>query len=202
MYLPKVFEQEQISELFEFIRQWSFAELITTFNKELFVNHVPFFVDEHQNKLYGHLAIKNPQVALLESADQLMVVFKGADSYISPAWYTSEQMVPTWNYEVVHVLGKATLIYDEPLMALLEKLTKKHEEQFESSWEINSLSENNLNRMMEMIVGFEIDILSIKGKTKLSQNRSREDRVAVVSGLRAKNDSMSEIIADKMELNI
>lgn len=56
--------------------------------------------------------------------------------------------------------------------------------------------------MMKAIVGFEIDISSIKGKSKLSQNRSVEDRAGVVSGLRNQNDSMSLIIANKMELNL
>ncbi|MCK5829624.1 MAG: FMN-binding negative transcriptional regulator [Methylococcales bacterium] len=202
MYLPKVFEKEDKDELFEFIDQWNFGELITTFDKELFVNHVPFILDRKQNKLFGHLAVKNPQIRLLEKADDLIVVFKGADSYISPNWYDSEGMVPTWNFEVVHVYGKAKLVYGDELLTILEKLTEKHERQSEKPWKVTTIPEDRLNNLMKIIVGFEIDISRIRGKSKLSQNRSIEDRKGVITGLRAKHDRLSLIIADLMESDI
>jgi transcriptional regulator len=201
MYIPKVFEIKNRVELFKFIEQWSFGNLVTTYGGELFVNHVPFVIDKSQNKLYGHLAIKNPQLALLEKADDLAVVFNGANCYISPSWYVSQEMVPTWNFETVHVSGKARLVDNNALLAILEKLTEKHERQFENLWKMDKLSDSKLSVMMKMIVGFEIDITSIEGKSKLSQNRSAEDRAGVISGLRTQNDSMSLSIADKMESN-
>ena len=155
-----------------------------------------------QNKLYGHLAVKNPQIALLEKADDLAVIFSGVNSYISPSWYVTQEMVPTWNFEAVHVSGQARLVDDDRLLTILERLTEKHERQFENPWRMDKLSEPKLSVMMKMIVGFEIDISSIKGKSKLSQNRSTEDRMGVISGLRTQNDSMSRVIADKMELNL
>lgn len=202
MYNPKVFKIEDEAELFEFIEQWSFADLITTNEGELFVNHVPFVFDKSQNKLYGHLAINNPQCTLLEKADDLTIVFKGANSYISPSWYVTQDMVPTWNFEAVHILGKARLVDNNRLISILEKLTEKHEEQFENRWKMDKVSKPKLDIMLKLIVGFEIEINSIKGKSKLSQNRSIEDRVSVISGLRDQRDNMALSIADKMELNL
>ena len=202
MYCPKAFKIEDEAELFEFIEQWSFADLITTNDGELFVNHVPFVFDRSQKKLYGHLAVNNPQCALLEKADDLTVVFKGANIYISPSWYVSQDMVPTWNFEAVHISGKARLVDNNGLITILEKLTEKHEEAFENRWKMEKVSLPKLDDMLKMIVGFEIDISSIKGKSKLSQNRSVEDRVGVISGLKDQNNSMSLSVADKMELNL
>ena len=202
MYCPKAFKIEDEAELFEFIEQWSFADLITTNDGELFVNHVPFVFDRSQKKLYGHLAVNNPQCALLEKADDLTVVFKGANIYISPSWYVSQDMVPTWNFEAVHISGKARLVDNNGLITILEKLTEKHEEPFENRWKMEKVSKPKLDIMLKMVVGFEIDISSIKGKSKLSQNRSVEDRVGVISGLKDQNDSMSLSVADKMELNL
>jgi transcriptional regulator len=202
MYIPKVFEIENKTELFEFIEQWSFGDLITACDGELFVNHVPFIVDKSQNKLYGHLAVNNPQLSLLEKANNLIVAFNGDNCYISPSWYVSQEMVPTWNFEAVHVSGKAQLVDNDELMTILEKLTENHEKHFDNPWKIDKLSNSKLSVMMKMIVGFEIDISSIKGKSKLSQNRSVEDRVAVISGLRTQGNSMSLSIADKMESNL
>ena len=202
MYYPKVFKIEDEAELFGFIEQWSFADLITTNDGELFVNHVPFVFDRSQKKLYGHLAVNNPQLAFLEKADDLTVVFKGANTYISPSWYISQDMVPTWNFEAVHVSGKARLVDDTGLITILEKLTEKYEEPFENRWKMDKVSKSKLEIMLKMIVGFEIEIISINGKSKLSQNRSREDQLGVIAGLRNQNNSMSLSVADKMELNI
>ena len=202
MYIPKAFEIENKTELFEFIEQWSFGDLITTHNGELFVNSVPFVVDKTLNKLYGHLAVNNPQLSLLEKANDLAVVFNGVNAYISPSWYVSQEMVPTWNFESVQVRGQAKQVSNDKLLVILEQLTEKHERQFEQPWKLDKVSEPKLNAMMEMIVGFEIDISCIKGKSKLSQNRSVDDRVGVISGLRNQNDNMSLSVADKMALNL
>ncbi|BCG64066.1 MAG: transcriptional regulator [Methyloprofundus sp.] len=202
MYIPEVFAIENKSELYEFISQWSFGDLITTCSGELFVNHVPFVVDKNRNKLYGHLAVNNPQLAMLESADDLLVAFKGANAYVSPSWYISQEMVPTWNFEVVQVSGKAKLVESDELLSILQQLTDQHERQFANSWCMDKVSEAKLARMLDMIVGFEIEISTIKGKSKLSQNRSVEDQIGVISGLQAQQDNMAQLVADKMELNL
>jgi transcriptional regulator len=202
MYIPETFKIERNAELFEFIEQWSFGDLVTTYAGELFINHVPFVFDKSQNKLYGHLAVKNPQLALLEQADDLAVVFNGVNCYISPSWYVSQEMVPTWNFEAVYISGKARLADENELMIILQKLTEKYERQFETPWKMDKVSESRLSVMMKMIVGFEIDISNIKGKSKLSQNRSAEDRTGVISGLRTQNDNMAQLVADKMQSNL
>jgi len=102
--------------------------------------------------------------------------------------------------EAVQVSGKAKLVDADDLLTILENLTDKHERQFEMPWKMDKVSEPKLN--MKMIVGFEIDLISIKGKSKLSQNRSLEDRKGIISRLRTQNESMANMIADKMELNI
>jgi len=202
MYIPKAFEVDNKTELFEFIEQWSFGDLITTYKGELFVNAVPLVIDKEQNKLYGHLAVNNPQLSLLEKAEDLAVIFNGANAYISPSWYVSQEMVPTWNFESVQIKGRAKKVSKDRLLVILEQLTEKHERQFEQPWKLDKVSAPKFNAMVEMIAEFEIDISSIKGKSKLSQNRSVEDQVGVISGLRNQNESMSLSIADKMTLNL
>ncbi len=202
MYIPKVFDIENKNELFKFIDQWSFGDLVTTCGGEILINHLPFIVDKNQAKLYGHFAVNNPQLALLEKADDLLIVFKGAHAYISPSWYVSQEMVPTWNFESVQVQGKASIVTNDKLLYILEQLTAKHESQFEFPWTIEQVSAPKLKAMMAMIVGFEIEIVSIQGKSKLSQNRSREDRTGVISGLKNQQEYMSTLIAEKMTSNL
>ncbi len=199
MYTPDIFAIKDRNELFEFIEQWSFGDLVTTCDGELFINHVPFILDREQDKLYGHFSLQNPQCTLLEKADDLLIVFKGAHCYVSPSWYESKEMVPTWNFESVQVRGRAKLVTGDGLLAILEKLIERHEQQLESPWKIEKVSEAKLKVLMKAIIGFEIDISSIKGKSKLSQNRSNEDKAGVIKGLMTQNDYMASIIANKMD---
>ncbi len=84
----------------------------------------------------------------------------------------------------------------------MEKLAEKHEAKFENRWKMDAVSKPKLDMMLKMIVGFEIEISRIKGKSKLSQNRSIEDRVGIIAGLRDQRDGMALSIADKIELNL
>lgn len=199
MYIPDIFAINDSNELYAFIEQWNFGDLITTCNGDLFVNHVPFILDKEQSKLYGHFSLRNPQCDLLEIADDLLVVFRGAHCYVSPSWYVSKEMVPTWNFESVQVRGKAKLVTGDGLLAILTKLTNLHESQFESPWKIEKITEAKRKVLMQAIIGFEIEIVSIKGKSKLSQNRSDADKLGVIKGLRSQNDVMSSTIANKMD---
>lgn len=104
--------------------------------------------------------------------------------------------------EVVQVSGKAKLVGSDKLLSILQQLTDQHEKQFANPWSLDKVSEAKLARMLDMIVGFEIEISAIKGKSKLSQNRSLEDQVGVISGLHTQQDSMTQLVADKMQLNL
>ena len=46
----------------------------------------------------------------------MLVVFQGADSYVTPSWYATKQetgkVVPTWNYVMVQVRGTVRVIED------------------------------------------------------------------------------------------
>ncbi len=53
---------------------------------------------------------------------------------------------------------------------------------------------------MRAIVGIEIPIASIEGKSKMSQNRDEADRRGVVEGLRDADDPhRDERVADRIE---
>lgn len=201
MYVPKPFVFENREALLNCIDQWSFGELITCTAGKLMVNHVPLLLDKEQQVLYGHFAKQNPQWALLESADDIRIVFSGPYAYISPSWYVSKEMVPTWNFQSIQVTGKAKLLTSNELLTVIDCLSQKHEAQFENPWLISKVPEHKIQAMLKAIVGFKIEIKEIKGKSKLSQNRNHADQQGVIEGLRSQSDSMSHIIAELMAEN-
>ena len=198
MYLPRAFEVSDRDEIFSFIAQNRFGQMISHFEGRPCSNHLPFLVSEGRLRLVSHLARANPQ---WRGADgqQVLVTFQGPHGYISPAWY-EQPGVPTWNYQAVHVYGECTT-FEEPerLKGLLAKLVEKYEAASEEPWLprypdqlpfklLCRADERWLPRypdqLLEAIVGVEIEITEIQCKYKLSQNRSDNDRRRVIEALK------------------
>ena len=101
-------------------------------------------------------------------------------------------MVPTWNYAVVHVRGRAKIFEEQSqIVEHLRALTDQNERAFEMPWSVDDAPKAYLEGLSRQIVGVEISIESIEGKCKLSQNRSESDRQGVVAGLTAMNSPAS-----------
>jgi transcriptional regulator len=136
----------------------------------------------------------------LPSAD-VMVIFRGDETYISPNWYPSKhethRQVPTWNYEVVHVFGRLTVRDDEKFMrGVVARLTRTHEAQEPKPWKMGDSAPDYIDGMLKAIVGLEITIERFEGKSKLSQNRESRDLQGAVDKLRQQGKTT---IAQAME---
>ena len=150
--------------------------------------------------LIGHMARGNPQWRSLANGQTVLGIFQGPHAYISPAWYSSPG-VPTWNYAVAHVYGKAKLVEEDgALWGILERLVDFHESGNLNPWK-PELSPEVRVRLLGAIVGFEIEVTEIQGKFKLSQNRSREDQRGVVAQLAQADSDSATALAELMAAN-
>jgi Putative FMN-binding domain len=62
-------------------------------------------------------------------------------------------------------------------------------------WRVADAQSDFIERILSAIVGFEVPISELKGKWKLSQNRSERDRLGVVAGLNGESDtSVTEML--------
>ncbi len=94
MYLPPVFREDQIGLLHDLIRAHPLATLVTAGPGGLMANLIPFlfYPDEGgHGTLRAHLSRGNPQWKELAQADECMVVFQGANGYITPSWYQTKK---------------------------------------------------------------------------------------------------------------
>jgi len=114
MYVPRSFIFDKQEEQVAFMKQYSFATLVTNKENIPIATQLPFFVDDTGDKLLlrSHLAHVNEQVNYLENQVAL-VIFNEPHAYISPKHYDKEESVPTWDYVAVHAYGTATLIQEE-----------------------------------------------------------------------------------------
>ncbi len=173
MYIPKHFEILDKEKINEFLRRNSFGELVTVIDGRPFSTHLPFMFDKASATVRMHIAKANPQWRELNESEALLVV-SGPHGYVSPSWYHSSG-VPTWNYQAVHIYGKAIVILDNnELKGIVDGLTKIAEENYLNPWQPNYSA-----NMLQGIVGIELKISDIQCKFKLSQNRSRVDQQSV-----------------------
>lgn len=192
MYLPAAFKQDDVHAQAELIRLHPLGLLISSGADGFEANPIPFLVDVDdagQLTLRAHLSRGNAQWKSLAAGGQCMVVFQGAEGYVSPSWYPTKKhnggkTVPTWNYATVQVSGEATIIDNADwLLTLLHELTTLHEGGQREPWAISDAPENFIAAQLKGIVGIELVAQKVVGKWKLSQNRTPEDINGVIDGL-------------------
>jgi transcriptional regulator len=204
VYLPSVHEEKDIAVLQALIRAHPLGTWATQGEGELIVNHVPFLIDSSRGKygaLVGHVARANTVWQRFSKTMPSVVIFQGADCYITPSWYPSKRahgnVVPTWNYVVAHAHGLPRAIDDKAwLVAHLNQLTDIHEAAQTLPWKVSDAPAEFIDSMIGRVVGIEIPISRLIGKWKLSQNRTMPDRLGVVAGLSARGDPESKAMAE------
>jgi transcriptional regulator len=175
MYVPSYENVQDQATLYGFMRQFSFATLVTSDQDGLPVaTHVPFLIEE--GLLKTHVARANPHWRKLGGRESL-VIFQGDHGYISPRYYESDHRVPTWNYQAVHVYGTTTIV-DDPaaVRQILATTTSHYEGSAEKPWQMSQISEESIESHLKALVAMEIHITRIQGKWKLGQSGSKADR--------------------------
>ena len=191
MYLPSLFAESQPEELRRIIREHPLGTMVTNTVSGLEANHLPFVLDDSRRVpgiLLAHVARTNTIWREVRDGDPVLVVFRGAQGYISPNWYLSKQEthrhVPTWNYEVVHVHGRIGIHDSEPFVrGVVGRLTRQQEKSLPVPWKMGDAPPDYLAEELTHIVGLEIEITRLEGKRKLSQNREPRDFASTVEAL-------------------
>ena len=203
MYLPPHFSEPRVEELHRIVREHPLGVLVTHGPAGLDANHIPFELDPERGPhgtLLAHVARANPLCTEFAGGADVMVVFRGVQGYISPNWYPSKhethRQVPTWNYEVVHAHGRLRLVDDEKFVrGIVARLTRRHEATEPKPWKMGEAPADYLDRMLQAIVGVEIEVVRLEGKRKLSQNREARD---VDGAVRALQERGQEALSSAM----
>ena len=197
MYLPKHFEETRPERLHGFIAAQPLGLLITHDSRGVVANPIPFLLQAQRGAkgtLIGHVARANPVWRETVAATQALVVFQGAQGYISPGWYASKhehgKVVPTWNYSTVQVRGPLH-VYDTPeaMRAVVHALTTHHEAGQRAPWAIADAPADYIETMLGAIVMIEVPIVELVGKFKLGQNRNTADRLGTEAGLAERGET-------------
>lgn len=201
MYIPAQFLIKDVTVAYQVIQENSFATLFSLHHGMPFATHLPLLLNKEQTYLYGHFARPNPQWHDIQQ-QTVLAVFHGPHRYISPAWYETNQAVPTWNYVTVHVYGHVELIEDEhELMRSMHDMVVKYEAP-DSPYRLEDVDAELLSAMNKGVQGFKIKIEKIEGKAKLSQNHSRHRQELVIKQLEQIPSPNEQQIASLMKENL
>jgi transcriptional regulator len=203
LYLPAHFNETRPEVMHALMRAHPLCTLVTQCDSGLVANHVPVQTLDEPKPLgciRGHVARANPLWRDYRAETQALAIFQGPQVYISPSFYPSKaetgQVVPTWNYAVVHASGTLRFIQDAGwLRDFVAGLTETHEAQRSVPWRIDDAPAPYIDKMLSLIVGFEFSIATLSGKWKVSQNRSQADREGVMRNLQNADDADSHEMA-------
>lgn len=194
MYIPAHFAETRPEELARIVSAHPLGMLVTHGSDGLDADHIPFEFDAQEGThgvLRAHVARANPVWQRTPDGAPVMVVFRGAEAYISPSWYPSKhdahRQVPTWNYEVVHAHGTLAVCDDDRFVRrIVARLTKRREAGEPVPWKMGDAAPGFVDELLRHIVGIEIAVTSLVGKRKLSQNKDARDREGAAGSLQVR----------------
>jgi transcriptional regulator len=204
MYMPPHFVESNSAEIKALVEAFPLAVLVANTEQGIIANHIPIMM-LGDDVLVGHIALNNELHKLLEDGEEVLVIFKGDDAYVSPNYYPSKLVhhkhVPTWNYEVVHIYGRIDFQHDKKSkLAAVGMLTKLHETRTNGSsgWKMSDAPKDYMATMIDGIVAFKVQIDRVLGKSKLSQNREPKDFEQVVKALQETGEARLATRMEKM----
>ncbi|MDH1548196.1 MULTISPECIES: FMN-binding negative transcriptional regulator [Pseudomonas] len=208
MYNSKPHQEHDLARLQRHMLDTRLAVLVSHGEQGLLATHLPVLLDPAEGEfgtVYAHLARANRQWQDLAQGAEALLVFPGADAYVSPGYYPSKadnpKVVPTWNYLAVHAYGVADVIHDaEPLLAIVSRLTDRHEHGRSEPWQVSDAPADYIDGMLRAIVGIRLSIQRLQGARKLSQNRAEQDIAGVRESLSASPDHLDNQLAAHMRL--
>ena len=201
MYIPKHFAETDVAEMHALMRANPLATLVSHGADGLSANHIPLLLADAApwGRLQGHVARANPVWRDGQVSGEVLVIFHGHDSYISPSGYATKaehgKVVPTWNYVAVHAHGELRVI-DDPtwVFAQISALTAANEAGLRQPWAVTDAPADYIEKMLGVIVGIEITINRLLGKWKVSQNQPAANQASLIAALEKAGDPMAGLI--------
>ena len=200
MYDLPYFKEPDQQNILKFMLAHPFAMLIGCSKNVPVATQVPLLVEEKENKTFlkGHIMRNTDHHRALEENNQVLCIFSGADAYVSASWYTAPQVASTWNYMSVHAHGKLQFLDESKLLEILAQTTTQFENDPASPASYDQLPPQYVQRLAKAIVGFEIEITSLKHVFKLSQNRDAQSYQNIIQQLQ-QGDAGAQTIATEMQ---
>jgi transcriptional regulator len=191
-------EQDQ-HKIIAFMREHPFAIVTGIGETYPAASHLPLEIVEEENRLVftGHLMRKTEHHLAFEKNDHVLVIFHSPHAYINAGWYAMPAQASTVNYMAVHAKGKIIFTGEAGTRAAIKQVTDKYIGQNNPA-SFDNIPPAYVDEMLKAIVGFRIEVESIQHVFKLSQNKDKKDRQAIIEQLDQSTESGAAFIAARM----
>lgn len=204
MYRPFKYQKDDLEYVQAFIQDHPFASFITNSNR-LIATHIPVLPDGEGEKwrLFSHIANHNEQLKTIENDAEALLIFSGANAYISSSWYENKD-ISTWDYSAVHVNARIKIQTSEELENSLEKLVERFEKQQDQPLFYKDIPKKMLQDHLHLITGFWLEPFKVEGIAKLHQGYKKKDIRRTVEQLgrsdKQQDSELSEAIKKENEI--
>lgn len=163
---------------------------------------VPAFLEDQPDGglvLTGHIMKNTDHHEALQENNQALMVFSGPQVYVSGSWYREPHTPSTWNYMSVHVRGTIRFLDGAALEAVLRKTSLHFENNNGDSPTVyDKLPGRLTEKLVRLIVAFEIAVSDIDTVFKLSQDRDPESYCSIIEKLKSQGEQ-GRAISDEMQ---
>lgn len=203
IYIPEDYKELDLNRLVAFMKEFDFATIISWADHKPIATHLPFLIEQKGDtvEIKSHMAKANEQWRSFNETEEVLIIFQGPHSYISPKFYDSNRSVPTWNYASVHVYGTPHIVTDDrATFELLRKTIVNYESSFENAY--NQIPMEHKSKLAKELVGFEINVTKIEGAFKLNQDKSTQEQERIAKALLSSEDTAISGIGKLMRENL
>lgn len=180
------------AEVKALIRAHPWATIVSATSAGLVGSHYPVMLDESADQitLLGHMG--RPDDSLHELGQhEVLVIIQGPHDYVSPSWYGTNAVVPTWNHVTAHLYGTPEVLGTEENYAALSDLTDLFEQHEEHGRRLAD-DEEYTRRLALGTAGFRLEITRFEARAKLSQNKPAAVRDRVIEKFDATHPELAE----------
>ena len=179
---PK-FQIKDREEMAALVRAMGFGPLVVQTPEGLRAVHVPVLLEG--DRLRFHVSRGNAVYKALAAGCEALFIADGAHAYVSPDWYGIPDRVPTWSYVAVELGGPVRPLASEGLLCLLDDLSAEHERRLapKAPWTREKMSGARFDSLFKAIGGFEMEVASWRGTSKIDQDKPAEVRERLAEAL-------------------
>jgi transcriptional regulator len=200
MYKLPSFQEQDPNKVIAFIKENSFAVISSNGDQYPVATQIPLAIEEVAGiiLLKGHLMKNTDHHKAFLKNSKVLVLFTGPHCYISAGWYSDVQSASTWNYMTVHAKGTISFTDDEGTYKAIEAVTNQYEG-IDSPASFQHIPPGYIDKLINAIVGFTIEVESIDNVFKLSQNKTLAEQETIIEKLLIQDDFNAKAIAGEMQ---
>ena len=201
MYNISYFTEPDRELIIAFMKEYSFAMVTGIGENYPVATQLPLEIEEKDGSVFlkGHLMRKTDHHLAFEKNNNVLVLFTGPHCYVSAAWYNNPNSASTWNYMTVHARGKIIFTDEKGTYEAVKSVTNKYEGT-ETKAAFNNMPQEYVKPLLKAIVGFCIEVETIGNVFKLSQNKTGEEQLNIITQLRERNINDDDLnIANEIE---